>query len=203
MSQVFERIDKALEEVRDGWCTPAKAHLLASAIIINRPALVVEIGVWAGRSLIPMAIACQEIGNGRVIGIDPWDNKASSDGMTGADLDWWASVDHEAIYQQFLSHVKRLDLESVVTVIRMKSSDAPLPDERIDLLSLDGNHAQQAIEDVKRFGPLVRVGGLVLADDLNWAGGSVGEAVNNLMSMGFEKLASIDQAALFKRTKRA
>lgn len=201
--KLFEQIDKCLLEVLDGWCTQPKAHLLASAIIITRPKLVVEIGVWAGRSLFPMAMACREVGQGKVIGIDPWSISASVEGMTGADLDWWQTVDHEKIYQEFMSNLRRMELEPWIDVKRDKSDNVELDDPRvgIGLLHIDGNHSDQAARDVERFASRVNKNGLVFCDDVAWSGGGVSKAIDLLLNMGFTKRLEIDTGALFSRER--
>ena len=72
MKQLFAQIESELAVHKDGWCSIEKAYALASAIIALRPGVVVEIGIWAGRSLIPMALALKKVGAGKIIGIDPW-----------------------------------------------------------------------------------------------------------------------------------
>ena len=40
-------------------------------VLALRPAVVVEIGVWRGSSLLPMALALKELGRGQIVGVDP------------------------------------------------------------------------------------------------------------------------------------
>ncbi|MBI2810794.1 MAG: class I SAM-dependent methyltransferase [Candidatus Melainabacteria bacterium] len=47
-----------------------------------KPERVVEIGVFGGKSLVPMACALRANQKGRIYGIDPWDNKESVRGLT-------------------------------------------------------------------------------------------------------------------------
>lgn len=72
MKNLFEKIESDLAIHKDGWCTLEKAYALAAAVIMLRPSLVVEVGIWAGRSFVPMALALKQIGKGQIIGIDPW-----------------------------------------------------------------------------------------------------------------------------------
>lgn len=201
MSNLFSEVDAVWRKIGDGWCSQEKAHLLAVSIVAIRPAWVVEIGVWGGRSLLPMAAACRHIGHGKVIGIDPWQPQASSEGMTGQDLKWWGSVDHEKIYQAFAANLRALDLTQWVDVIRKRSDDVCLDHltPGIGFLHLDGNHSDQADKDVKRFAGLIENGGLIFCDDLNWTGGGVIKAVARLEKMGFQKLLDLDTGALFKK----
>src|SRR4051812_47320274 len=98
MPNLFTDIETSLDHVREGWCTVDKAKTLAASVLAIRPGTVVQIGVWAGRSLIPMALACQSVHKGIVIGIDPWSPDASAEGQIGENLAWWKDVaPHESI----------------------------------------------------------------------------------------------------------
>ena len=120
-TELFGRIAGVLPTL-EGWCDLEKANTLASAVLSLRPAVTVEIGVFGGKSLIPMALACAACGTGRVIGIDPWDAASSTEGYTEANADWWKSVDHEAIYRGFTAHVHALGIEPYVEVWRDRKS---------------------------------------------------------------------------------
>lgn len=196
---VFTRINQAMDQVLDGWCTVEKAHLLAGAILTLKAQTVVEIGVWAGRSLIPMALACQEMKFGKVIGIDPWSTEASVAGMEGPDMAWWKGVSHDDMYRKFLQHLDRFELRDYVTIHRNRSDEVE-PPERIDLLHIDGNHSEQAIRDAERFAPRVRLGGVVFCDDIGWVGGAVKTAIGRITQMGFEQTTGVDNGAFFVRT---
>src|SRR5271170_6961170 len=74
---MFSRIATTLPTL-DGWATSEKGCTLAALVLANKPKLVVEIGVFAGRSLLPMALALKANGSGKVIGIDPYDSQESA-----------------------------------------------------------------------------------------------------------------------------
>lgn len=195
---LFTEIEETLKHIPHGWCTVEKAHGLASAILTLRPEIVLEVGVWAGRSLIPMAMAVHHVKQGRVIGIDPWSADAATVGQEGANLEWWKNVPYEIIYNQFVKDVQRFGVSQVVEVHRKKSDDVT-PPEGIGLLHVDGNHGPQAIRDVERFAPKVRVGGLVFCDDIGWTGGGVSQATQRLLDMGFVQIHTLDTGAMFQR----
>lgn len=197
---LFQRISDWLVESKNEWCKPIKAHALAAAILTLRPKVVVEIGIFRGGSFIPMAMALKETGSGIAIGIDPWNAKASIEGQTGEDLAWWANVDHEAIYREFLGYVNHIGLYDVVQIER-KRSDEFQPHGVIDLLHIDGNHGPQSIRDVERYASHIRIGGLCFMDDIGWRGGSVAAAALRLMEMGFVKLYDMDTGAMFQRIR--
>ena len=81
----------------DGWCTPAKAQWLARFISERRASHVLEIGVFGGKSLIPMALAAQSIGPAVVVGVEPWRaDVAVAEPTNEANDDWWTKVDFAA-----------------------------------------------------------------------------------------------------------
>lgn len=195
---LFTQIDEALDIIRHGWCSVQKAHTLASVIVATRPSMIVEIGIWAGRSLIPMGMAVHHNKVGRVVGIDAWNREAATEGLEGANLQWWGSVNYEDIYNQFLSAVHRFGVSQVVEVHRSKS-DSVTPPDNIGLLHIDGGHTAQAIRDVQRFACKVKRGGFCFMDDVGWTGGGVASAVGELQRLGFQKLFDLDTGGMFQR----
>ena len=196
--KLFTDISEWLVASKNDWCKPVKAHALAAAILTLRPAIVVEIGVFRGGSFIPMAMAVREVGRGLAIAIDPWSAQASVEGQAGANKEWWASVNHDVVAKEFVEQVALLSLGEFVQVVRKRSDDAIVP-AKIDILHVDGNHGEQAVKDVERFAPNVRVGGMVFMDDIGWDGGAVGRACERLLGMGFIKLYDMDTGAMFQR----
>ena len=188
----------ALVPTVTGWCSVEKANDLALAIIKLRATVSVEIGVWGGRSCLPMAMAHQEQDHGVVWAIDPWSPGASVVGYDKANADWWGAQNHEAVYQSFLANLKLNGLEKYVHVIRNKSDDVDPPGV-IDLLHSDGQHTEQAVRDVERFASRVRPGGFVFCDDIHWSGGGVERSVAKLLTMGFKQIFTRDTGAMFQR----
>jgi hypothetical protein len=183
---LYHQILHALPSIT-GWCTEQKALTLASIVVAARPERICEVGVFGGKSLIPMAMAAEAIHQGTVFAIDPWAKQASVDGMDPINADWWGRLDHEAIYQGFLSQLEAHKLKHRVDIQRVRSDDAFVP-EQIGLLSIDGNHGQQAIKDAQRFGAKVALGGYCVCDDLEWTGGGPAAAVEELRKLGFTEL---------------
>lgn len=200
MTDLFQRISELLPRLH-GWCSVPKAQTLAAAVLALRPALTLEIGIFGGRSFLPMAMAHKETGNGICWGIDPWLPGESVQGQKNKDdVDFWQKVDHELVYRDFLSNLGPLGVQNVVKVIR-SSSNAILSPPVIDLLHIDGNHGEQAHTDARRFSPAVRIGGLCFLDDLDWAGGGVRRAEAVLKSGGFVLLFTQDTGAMYQKVK--
>lgn len=152
----------------EGWCTKNKASLLIDLIFMLKPETIVEIGVWGGKSLVPMAYALKIMNNGMVYGIDPWDNEASIQEMEGDNFEWWSNVNHEMIFQGLKSKISEFDLDDRIELIRATSERAPSI-TNIDILHIDGNHGENASTlDVMKWVPLVRKGGVIIFDDMTW-----------------------------------
>lgn len=153
----------------EGWCPQQKAAVLIDLVLIKSPELIVEIGVFGGKSLIPMAYALKEIGKGKIIGIDPWSHAASAEGMEGVNYDYWMSVNHELILSGLLQKIYQFGLVNYIDLVRSTSLNAPII-QNIDFLHIDGNHSDEtSYADVTKWVPLVRRGGIVIFDDINWA----------------------------------
>lgn len=158
-----------------GWCSEKKAEYLLNLILNNSLETVVEIGVFGGKSFIPMAYALKELQRGEAIGVDPWDASESVIGFEDANREWWANVNHEEIYQHFMSSIKKYNLTEFVTILRTTSEEADIV-KPIDLIHIDGNHSEEsALSDVIKWVPKVKKGGYIILDDLDWV--STGKAV--------------------------
>lgn len=168
--QLKERLKSILR--LDGWCSYGKAIHLAQIIIDHRPEVIVECGVFGGRSAIAMAMACQHAYTGRVYAIDPWTKAAALEGGTNPENDaWWAALDIDKIYRTFMSNVRTLGVEDWIEVHRMHDIDA-LPlfrDGSINLWHLDSNHSEAvSVRSVQDWIPKIAPGGFVCFDDVGW-----------------------------------
>lgn len=202
MKSIFEIIETNCTPTGwDGWCTADKACTLASMVIALRPTFTVEIGVFGGRSFIPMALAHKVVFHGTAIGIDPWTKEASVESQTTpGDMDYWAHIDHEAVYQRFMALVHKYDLNPVVKILRGKSEQFG-PPPHIDLLHIDGAHDDRSVADVLRYAPAVSLGKLCVLDDLQWSGGGVQRAEQELVKLGFDKLFPLGTGAVYQRIR--
>ena len=73
-----------------GWCSKDKGGVLFDLVIKSRPKVVVEIGVFGGKSVIPMAVGLKANGRGMIYGIDPWDTDASTMWLEEeTNKKWW------------------------------------------------------------------------------------------------------------------
>lgn len=186
-----ELSDHRLPDRLAGWCTLDKANALAITVFALRPAVAVEIGAYAGRSVLPVALAMKEVGRGVIYAIDPWLPEASAEGYDKVNADWWKTVSNlTGAKVQFDAMVKTLGVAHIVVTEWMKSDDVK-PPAVIDLLHIDGQHTEQAQRDVRRFGCNVRPGGIVFMDDVSWKNAGredVRHATAALLELGFVKL---------------
>lgn len=202
VTEIMMQIEALLSPTRkpyvlDGWCDVEKAQALAALVIGLRPKVSVEIGVFGGRSLIPIGLAHSLVG-GYAIGIDPWSKAASLEGMEGENKAWWEAVDHEAVYQGFINAANRLTVEGFIKVLRITSDDAikdPEMPKVIDLLHLDGNHSAQAVKDVDNYATRIRPGGILVMDDIDWATA----AAARVRELKFNFLYPLGTGAVFQK----
>jgi predicted O-methyltransferase YrrM len=199
-SKLFQKIEDSIPRMH-GWCDVPKAITLASMILALRPKIVVELGVWGGRSLLPMAAACKEASCGFVYAVDPWKPESSIIGQTQEHSDWWLKADHEEVYQSYLKFISSAGVGAFVKTLRMTSNEAlsKLNGMAIDIIHCDGNHGDQAYQDAVNYSPLVRRGGLWVADDLSWEGGYVARGIDHLLKNGFIELYPLGTGAVYQR----
>lgn len=153
----------------DGWCSDAKASFLINTILKNQPEVVVEIGVFGGKSLVPMAYALKMNQKGKIYGIDPWETFHSLAYMSDeSNRTYWQNIDHSEIMQKLVQKISQFDLQNQILLIKKSSQEAE-PINSIDLLHIDGNHSEEASYlDITKWVPLVKKGGWIILDDLNW-----------------------------------
>lgn len=188
MSVILQPLPKDLRDhvvshfnlVTDGWCWEEKAVKLAEAVWTLRPNLTVEVGVFGGKSFIPLAAIVAHLESGSTAplptyeahGIDPWAAVAAVKDNEGTAHEpfWGNQAMLDAVFNRASQAVDRLQ-SGVVKLFRETSEQAfkRYPDGSIGILHLDGNHADpQAFADVQRWWPKLRNGGLFVMDDTAW-----------------------------------
>jgi len=179
----------ALTQALPGWCTLLKAERLAAMVVDLQPEISVEVGIFGGRSFMPIALAHKFIGKGVAIGVDPWSAESASEGYTGEHKDWWGSQDMAGIRSVFLKAVSTMKVRKFTRIIQMRSHDFE-PPSGIGLLHLDGQHTEQAVREVQKFSPRMLIGGLIVLDDIHWSNdgrSDVSAAAQWLLQNGYEE----------------
>lgn len=174
-----------------GWCTPEKAEAMARLIIETRPSVVVEIGVFGGRSLLPQAMALRVVNSGKAFGIDPWSREACLEGKNDkANDDWWASINLDGVRHGCIAAIAAHNLQHWCALIHAHSAAVCDCFSRIDVLHIDGTHSELAsVRDVANYMPKVPAGGFIWMDDTDWpttqkAVGMVTEACDEVKAVG-------------------
>jgi predicted O-methyltransferase YrrM len=153
-----------------GWLTPEVGAAMRNLIWKTKPEVCVEIGVFAGKSLINTALALKENGHGVVYGIDPWRLDVALAGASPDEFDW-NKVDLDAVHYDCMQAIYHHDVQDHVVVIRAKSCQAQLLFgwSEIDILYIDGGHSEvQSTDDAQIYLPCVKVGGHIWLDDTNY-----------------------------------
>lgn len=194
---IFDEIETTIPNMM-GWCSVEKAKTMAMLVMALKPMVCIEIGVFAGRSAIPIAMALKQNGFGKLIAIDAWSAEASIEAETDVNKDWWGTkLDYGSIYNQFVATMTKTNVRAFVEVIRGKSQDYKITGP-IDFAHIDGNHSDPAIADVAKFGPAITKKGIVVMDDLDWVQGKVVIAAENLKRMGFQELFRLGSGAVYQ-----
>lgn len=183
-----------------GFCTLDKAGCLIDYVDdicrrVENP-VCVEIGVYGGKSVLPVAFELKRHGKGTIHAIDPWSNEEAVQGYDGDNYEFWKNIDLEKYYNIFTNAVKDFELSDYVDVVRSTSDAAP-EYESIDLLYIDGQHTEQAMKDAKKYATRIKDGGYCLVDDVNW--GVVGEVPSYLLSIGFELIHEVDVCKVLRK----
>lgn len=155
-----------------GWCTVDKGVHLAELIYDRQIDNAVEVGIFGGRSFIPMGIAMRHRGAGVCYGFDPMDPAAASEGgIDAANDEWWRKIDLNEMYDGFVKTVLHYRLTKECRWMRIRGEMAAKMFEpgTIGLLHLDSNHSEEAsLRDVRLWLPKLRPGGVFVMDDTNW-----------------------------------
>jgi len=151
-----------------------KGIWLVDTIVRNQLRNCVEIGVWRGRSFIPLVVAVKYIG-GHAVGIDPYTAEAMAESEAPAPIlaDIPKNVrvtDFDKVYRELLMMLQTTFNSSHFTLFR-KTAQNTVDDIRftIDLLHIDGNHDRELVAvDIALYVPKVRPGGWIILDDTDW-----------------------------------
>lgn len=147
-----------------GWCSEEKSKYLFDLVINTKPNLVVEIGVYRGRSLASFS-AASLVHKCEVIGIDPYNfDCLINETYTNKE---------DLIYSKnlLISEFNRLGLP--FTLIDIPSEFAInheiFNNKQIDILHIDGSHSESHVcLDVTLWLPKLKVNGILIFDDANY-----------------------------------
>lgn len=197
MSADRERALDASGEVA-GWLTRAEAGLLYDAAAAA-PAgqAVVEIGSFAGKSTVALALGARSGAGARVCAVDPHTGSAETAAVTGF-LD---------TFGLFKANLERHGAAEQVDVVRDFSVSAAARFERpVAFLFIDGAHGYRAVrDDFESWFPKVVEGGLVAFHD-SWILPFPGPnllTTRALLSGRARRPRLVDTITVFEKTARA
>ncbi|MEA2973432.1 MAG: hypothetical protein QOG82_1890 [Actinomycetota bacterium] len=173
-----EEIGRLLARVTSdfgGGCSRYKAEVMAELVVGERLAAAVDIGVYRGRSLLPLAAAFRWQGSGVAVGIDPYSAGAAvqsdAHALGPVLVEWAHAQDWDGLHRGVLALIHEEGLGDVARILRQRSDEAAagFGSGTLDLVHIDGNHDADAVAgDLARYRPLVRPGGYVVLDDVSW-----------------------------------
>ncbi len=176
--------------VTDGWCWEEKAIKLAEVVWTLKPKLTVEVGVFGGKSFIPMAAVVahldQNTGNHSAVGIDAWEATAALENNLGTahEVFWKDQAMLDGVRARAVGRCNALASRSV-KLVKDWSTNAirEFSDGQINLCHLDSNHSEStSFRDVVTWWAKLAPGGVFIFDDTAWE--SQQKAVNWLKERG-------------------
>lgn len=206
-SALYDLLDQILPHM-GGWCPIEKARFLCTWILRKRPTLIVEIGVFAGRSLIPMGLSAREVSRWitpekcKVYGIDPYTLENALEGEQPAENEkWWKEVDLPSVKAAALASIATHDLGDTVQIIDSPSSESIelFEDDSIDVLHIDGNHSEIAsCRDVGLWFPKVKRNGIIVLDDTDWR---TVQLARDLLNLKAQRIRHASTWEVFQKSK--
>lgn len=191
-----------------GFCSPQKFQAMYDLVRQVKPGVLVEIGVFGGRSLLAFASGCRANQYGRTWGIDPYAAAESLVGYEGGDavaagappimdLKYWGALDYDSVHAGCLRAIEQLGLADYCRVLRETSRSAAARFSEIDVMHIDGNHTEAAaLGDVQLYAPKVRSGGYIFFDDVDWE--STHKALD-LLQETFSEVTNNGSYALYRK----
>ncbi len=191
----------ALERAVDlqGW--RGSTHpLLDAAIRALRPATIIEVGVWKGRSVIHMAKLAQSLGlRPRIYAVDTWLGSPEHWINDAYRDDLHLRHGYPSLYETFLKNVLAEGVETLVEPVPMPSETAAVVFKRkgvtADLIHIDGGHEYESVwRDLNQYFPLLAEGGVIVGDDYDngWKG----------VTRAFDRFAETHPVKLFARSPK-
>jgi glycosyltransferase involved in cell wall biosynthesis/predicted O-methyltransferase YrrM len=173
----MKKIAESIEPDFGGGSSLAKTFVMAYLAIIRDLKTYVEIGVYRGRSLFPVAVAFK-INDGMCYGIDPFLLEEAIEYDVEENVGkqitlFLESLKFDDIYIDVLNFRENHDFTRHVELIRETSEDAVAYFKKeaisIDMLHIDGNHDTENVQmDIDNYLPLLNDGAMIVFDDINW-----------------------------------
>lgn len=184
-----------------GWCTPEKAQALFDLVIATDSQSTVELGVFGGRSLIPMALAHKQKGSGMITGIDPYAVEPSLEGTNHpANDEYWKSINYEQVYNNCKRALITNGVNEICWLLRSKSVTVAnsYGDNSVDIIHQDSVHSKEVIiAELEAWSSKLKPGGYWIVDDTNWP--ETVEGYAELPNFGMELVTDYESWQIWKK----
>ena len=126
-------------------------------------ALLVELGVWVGTSLVAMAGAARRLGRSdlRILGVDMWEGSAG-------EPDLQEEAARTDLHSVTITNLREAGLLGMVALLRYDSVKAAhlFPDQSVDFVFHDSCHLKEhVLAELAAWRPKVRIGGTQAGHD--------------------------------------
>lgn len=194
MEKLLFLINSGEYEKIEGWCTKDKAIKMATFIKPND--FCIELGVWGGRSMLPMCFMTKNT----VIGIDAWSKNSALEGENSdKNNEWWSKIDYDKMFDYTKNLLTKYKCYNS-RLIRNKSNEVynNFEDESIDFLHQDSNHSEIiSCEEVELYYKKVKRGGIWVFDDTDWE--TTIKAQNLLVTYGYKEIYNSASWKIYRR----
>lgn len=158
-----------------GW---RSQHPFLEQVVIDwRPRIVVEIGVWKGASVHYLAGLMDQHGvAGTVIAVDTWLGAVDHWADPGLSAELRTENGYPTLYRTFLGNILQGGHAGRVVPLPLDSTNAAallqLRGISADVIHLDAGHEEASVAaDLAAWWPILRTGGMLIADDYDSEGG--------------------------------
>ena len=153
-----------------GWCSEKKAEAMMDLVFEIKPDICVELGVFAGASLYPTAVALKHLNHGIVYAIDAWDISEAIRYYPNESLhkNWWSNQNMGLQYKNCIIMLQKNKLDSITVVIKDSFFRAVDKINAIDILHIDSSHTNEGdYIDIIPYIKKVKIGGYIWYDGWN------------------------------------
>jgi predicted O-methyltransferase YrrM len=208
MENLHELIKKDILDA-GGRCDHLKGSIIKKYVSKLKAKLCVEIGVFKGSSLMYFIESLVET-NGKVIGIDPYLLDSFKNDIPDIkskeliyDVLFTKQEILDKIYDELYETIHNNNLTSHVNLIRDTSENISkqFKKQSIDVIHIDGNHDEVNVSnDIKLYLPLIKDGGVIIMDDINWIG--VRNSIDKYLKNHCILLESYSTFAVYKKINK-
>jgi hypothetical protein len=174
---------QVIRRLEGSWCSAEKAEKMMDLVFAERPQVCVEIGVFTGWTVLPVAATLRYLGEGSVYAVDAWSNREAVRGvpMHDPNYSWWATIPMAQVKEECENLLTEWNLWPYCWIVHATSAEAVDQVPPIDFLHLDGHFSEAgALLDTELYLPKVRSGGYILLSNMYF---TIGQHHTKMASM--------------------